>query len=232
MIGSFQITQMIYVVAKLGIADLLHDGPQSADHLAQAVGAHPKSLYRVLRTLASVGIFAENDDGAFHLTPLAALLQTGVSGSLRGTAILFGEAWYWRSWSHLLHSVQTGETAFEHTHGVSYYGYFEQHADAAEVFNNVLTGMTSQDVKDILEAYDFSEIATLVDVGGGRGSLVSAILQAYPHMRGVLFDLPSVIADAKETMKAEDVADRFVSLLAGAFLTPCQQAEMPTCSSM
>ena len=115
LIMGFRVTQLIYVAAKLGLADHLEHGPQTPQALAQAVGAEPQALYRLLRALASVGLFAETVDGAFRLTPLAQLLQTDLAGSLRGLAILYGEEWLWQAYGHMLYSVQTGRPAFEHT---------------------------------------------------------------------------------------------------------------------
>ena len=132
-------TQLLHVAAKLGIADVLADGPKSSDELAQAVGAHPRHLFRVLRALASLGVFAENDEGNFALTPLAEPLRTGVPGSLRGVAILRGEEWYWRPSGQLMHTVRTGEVAFNYVHGMEFNAYLTAHAEAGDTYNGAMT---------------------------------------------------------------------------------------------
>ena len=203
MIVGFQASQLLYVAAKLGIADRLKAGPQSCEDLAQAVRAHPRALYRVLRRLASLGIFAEQEDGRFALTPLAAALQKDVPGSVHDVAIMYGEEWLWRPYGALLHSVQTGEPAFDHLFGTGFYDYFTQHAEAAASFNRGMAGATRTRTASILSAYDFSDIDTLVDVGGGHGAFITAILAAYPSMRGVLFDLPHVIPAARRRIDTE-----------------------------
>lgn len=208
MLNGLLITQLIYVAATLGIADLLKDGPKSSDELARLVEAHPRALYRVLRALASIGIFAENEKGRFELTPLAALLQEGVPGSLRSYAMMRGETWYWQPFGELLHSVKTGQTAFAHVHGMGHFDYFDQNAEAAVLFNEAMTNLTKPHTAAVVAAYDFSAITRIVDVGGGRGALLATILKVYPHTRGALFDLPAVIEDARDSSEMEDLADR------------------------
>jgi hypothetical protein len=218
MITGLRKTQLLYVAAKLGIADLLQEGAKSSDELAHAVGAHPRALYRVLRALAGLGVFAETPEGRFALTPLATLLQSGVPGSQRASAIWWGERWQWQAYGALLYSVQTNRSAFEHAHGMPFYTYMDQHADAAASFNAWMMSATAPDAATIATAYDFSRIATLIDVGGGQGVLLTTLLHAYPQMRGVLFDLPTVVEGAREAMASAGVADR-CTLAAGDFFT-------------
>ena len=135
MIDGYRFTQLLYVVAKLGIADLLRDGPKRSEELAQAVGAHPRTLYRVLRAVASLGVFAEDEAQGFHLTPLAQLLRTDVPESLRALAIFYGEEWIWHAEGALLYSVRTGKAAFSYVHGLGPFDYSRQHAEAAACFN-------------------------------------------------------------------------------------------------
>src|SRR5215510_5454050 len=188
-----RITQLLYVVAKLGIADLLSEGAKRSEELAQAVGAHPRTLYRVLRALASLGIFAEEPDQHFRLTPMADLLRTEAPASLRPFAVLSGEEWVWRAEGTLLDSVRTGKAAFNQVHGMGAFDYYHQHAEAAACFQAAMTSLSGHAVAAIIAAYDFSRMATIVDVGGGQGALLAAILQTYPHARGILFDLPAVV---------------------------------------
>jgi hypothetical protein len=206
MVGAW-ITQAISVAARLGIADLLEDGPRSSAELAQATGTHPRAVYRLLRALASLGIFAEDANGRFELTPLAEGLRTGATASVRGYAIYLGEACHWRSWGELLHSVRTGDCAFEHVFGMPVFDYFAEHADAAELFDDAMTSRGTLENRAIATAYDFPSGA-IVDVAGGRGSLLATILQDNPEARGILFDLPHVIERAAPLIRAASVADR------------------------
>jgi hypothetical protein len=196
--GSW-VSQAIYVVAKLGIADLLEKEPLECGPLAKAAGANPSALYRVMRALASLGVFAEEDDGRFHLTPLAECLRTAAPGSLRAFAIMLGEDAHWRMWGAVLHSVKTGEPAFDHVFGMSHFQYFAKHPEAARLFNDGMTSRSGQENSAIVAAYDFSGCKNVIDLGGGVGTLLAAILRTMKSPRGILFDLPHVI----ETARAE-----------------------------
>jgi hypothetical protein len=204
---GFWTTQAIYVAAKLGIADLLTGGSRSAVELAVETGADASSLYRLLRALASVGVLTEDEDATFALTPMGDCLRTGVPGSLRARAICGGEEWY-RAWGDLLHSVKTGEVAFEHTFGLPFFSYLDRHADAATVFNAAMSGSTIEVAHAVAAAYDFGDAATIIDIGGGHGTLLGTILQANPHARGVLFDAPAVAASAQQSLAAAGLAAR------------------------
>jgi hypothetical protein len=205
---SYNLTQMIYVAARLGIPDLLIDGPKTVDALAVAVDAHPSALYRLLRALAGVGIFAEDRLSNFALTPLAELLRSDVTGSFRPFVLSYGESWWWNAWGSLLHSIQTGETAFNYVHGRSLFEYLDQDAQAAKVFNANMTSMTTGEAQYIVAAYDFSGTRVLVDVGGGHGALTAAILKTYANIRAVLFDLPSLVAGARTWLDTRGIEDR------------------------
>jgi hypothetical protein len=208
LITGFRITSIIYVAAKLGIADLLKDGPRTPDDLAEATSTHGPSLYRMLRALAGFGVFAEDEQGRFGLTPLAELLQTGVQGSQRAAALFFGDQSSWRSWGELLYTVTTGETAFQHLHGMNPWEYQTQHPELNAIFEEFMVANTTRQTPAIVAAYDFSHITTLVDVGGGYGTLIAAILRANPRMRGILCDAPGVVAGALQLLEAAGVSDR------------------------
>lgn len=216
MICGFWVSQAIYVAAKLGIADYLQKQPKTAEELAAVTDTHAPSLYRVLRTLASVGIFVEDKNHRFGLTPLAATLQTEAPYSLRFMAIaeLGGE--HYLGWGNLLHSIKTGETAFNHATGMSIWDYYRQHPENSKPFDRAMTDLTATVVEAVLESYDFSSFSTVVDVGGGRGSLIAAILKTNSTLKGILFDLPTVIEDAPPQLAADGVADR-CALVAGNF---------------
>ena len=208
MIHGCRISQLIYVVAKLGIADLLHDGPKNSDQLAQAVRVHPQALYRVLRALASLGIFSENEEGAFQLTPVAAFLRKGIPGSLAGYAIMVGESWSWRAEGDLLYSVKTGKTAFAHVHGMDIHAYLNQDTEAAEHFNAAMSSFSGHELEPIFRAYDFSKFGNIIDVGGGHGALLSALLKANPKTYGTLFELSDVIEAAGGMPHMQEVRGR------------------------
>jgi O-methyltransferase domain/Dimerisation domain len=207
MMTGYMISKAIYVAAKLGIADHLVDGPASAEDLAAATGADAPSLYRVLRALASVGIFTETTDGHFALTPLASLLRSGTPDSLRALAMTYNEEMY-RVWGDMLYTVRTGTPAWEREIGMPVFEFFDTHPEASAIFNEAMVGWTHQLTDAVIAAYDFSPFATVVDVGGGFGALLAAILQHYPSARGILFDLPRVVEGAEGFLKVQGVADR------------------------
>ena len=207
MMTGYWVSQSVYVAAKLGLADLLSDGPRSHQELATAARAHAPALYRLLRALASVGVFAETDPGSFALTPAAALLRTDTPDSMRALAIMYGEEQY-RAWGDMLRSVQTGEVAFERMFGTSYFAYLAQQPASNETFNRAMTGWSARLDQAILAAYDFSPFDTVVDVGGGHGRLLGAVLRAHPGLRGVLFDQPHVVDEAGPQLREAGVADR------------------------
>jgi hypothetical protein len=197
MIAGCWISQAIYVAAKLGIADLLQTGTKSCDVLAAATRTHPDALYRLLRTLSSLGVFSETQTRVFQLTPLAECLRTEAPDSLRAFAILLGEEEHWRAWGHTLHCVSTGQSAFEHVFGMSHFEYFAQHPETARLFNEGMTSRSGQENAAIISAYDFSNVPSVIDVGGGHGSLLASILRATANTKCVLFDLPHVVATAR-----------------------------------
>ena len=207
MMTGYWVSQALHVAAKLGIADLLADGPVDCEDLALATNTHAPSLRRVLRALASVSVFTEVSPGSFALTPLAELLRTETPGSMRALAIMYAEEQY-RAWGELHHSVRTGETAFEQQFGMGYFEYLAQHPESDRLFNEAMTGWSHQLVGAVVDTYDFSAFKTVVDVGGGYGALLAAILQNNSGMRGILFDLPHVVASAEEQLAATEVADR------------------------
>ena len=212
------VARLVHIAAKLKLADLLKDGPRTAADLATATGVHPPALYRVLRALASVGVFAETKRGRFKLTPLAATLQTGVPASLRGWALMINEKYTWDAWEELLHGVKTGEIPFLKAHGVPPFEYLEKHPEDLEVFGESMTSLSGTENPTIAAAYKFSGVRTLIDVGGGHGSLLATILKANPKLKGVLFDQPSVIARAQKDqhVTAKGIAKR-CTLESGSF---------------
>jgi hypothetical protein len=199
LLHSYFLAQALHVAAVLGLADHLADGPQSVDALAQMTGAHAPSLCRLLRTLASIGVFEETAGGDFGITPLAASLRSHAPGSLRDAAIYNAAPEIWTAWSNLRHTIMTGEAAFEYTHGTPVYDYLGAHPELGEPFQRWMTRQSELHNAAIVVSYDFSSFSRLVDVGGGRGATLRAILEAYPVLRGVLFDLPHVVEQAELT---------------------------------
>ena len=216
LISGFWIARCIYVTAKLGIADLLKDGPKTAAELATATGTDTPSLFRCLRALASVGVLNHDAENRFANTPVSETLRSDIRGSLRAFAMTeLGEEHY-PAWGELLHSVRTGEIAFNKAFGVDIWEFFAKHPDNAKIFNDAMSGMTAQANEAILSEYDFGSIGTLMDVGGGHGGLITSILQRHANMRGILFDAPQVIDGAKAPVDASGVGDR-CQLVGGNF---------------
>ena len=207
MASGYWVSQSIYVAAKLGIADLLKDSPKSCDELATATGTNTRSLYRILRALASLGVFAETEPNHFTLTPLAACLKSDVPNSVRAFVIMLGEEHY-RAWGEFRHSVQTGGSSFEHVYGMNVFEYLAQNPEPAKIFDESMTNGSVLESAAIAASYDFSSIYTLVDVAGGQGLLIASILKSNPTLKGVLFDQPYVIERAKPFIQAEGVLER------------------------
>ena len=201
------VAQSISVVAWLGIADLLDDGPKTSAELAARCGAHGPSLYRVMRALAGLGIFAEDARGRFRLTRVGRCLRTNAPDSMRALAIHAGSDTHWRAWGGLLHSVQTGQAAFEHQTGLSPYAYYQHDRDAADLFNAAMT-VYATPFASAVAGYAFPDAGTVVDVGGGYGTVVAAVLRANPALRGILFDVPEVIQAARPRLAAAGLAER------------------------
>ena len=203
------VAQAVSVAATLGVADLLRHGPQDVEHLARATSTHADSLYRLLRALASVGIFAETDGGRFTLTPMAQCLRGDAPDSVRNWARLHGIPLFWRSWGELLHSVKTGETGLKQAFGMSGpFEYLSQHPEEARVFNDAMTDLARSQSPSIAAAYEFGRFKKLIDLGGGHGTLLMTILRRYPGLRGVVFDLPQVVTGAKAALAAAGLSDR------------------------
>lgn len=215
MITGYWLSQAIYAAAQFGIADLLASGPCSVADLAQKTSTNPDALYRLLRALASVGIFAEGPSREFSLTPLAEPLQANVPGSKRALALMSGDEQF-HAWTEIVYSIQTGKKAFDKVFGKPIFDYLGEHLDKAQVFDAAMVGIHGRESNAVQKAYDFSGINTVVDIGGGNGSQLSALLQAHPTMRGILFDLPHVIERARAPLAGAGLAER-CELVPGSF---------------
>jgi len=208
-------TQAIYVAAKLGIADLLAAGPRSVSDLAQRTNTHAPSLYRLLRALASLGVFADDGTQTFSLTPMAELLRSDVPGSQRPMAIMCGEEHY-QAWGDLLYSIQTGKMSFDKIFGMPVFEFLSKNIDQAKVFDAAMVGVHGRESAAMIDAYDFSDIGVLADIGGGNGSLLTAVLSRFPSMKGILYDLPGVTARAKSNLETAGLSHR-CSVIGGSF---------------
>jgi hypothetical protein len=215
MLTGYRLSQCLYVAARLGLADLLKDGPRSPADLATASATHAPSLYRLLRGLASVGVFAEDERGNFTLTPLAECLRSDVPGSQHARALMNGDEHY-RAWGELLYSVRTGKPAFDRLFHKPIFDYLPDHPEAARTFDAAMTGAHGSETAAMLDAYDFSPFGTLVDVGGGNGSLLAEVLRRHPKLKGVLFDRADVVERARPRLAEEGLAQR-CQVVAGNF---------------
>lgn len=208
MVFGFVPARAISLVAELGIADLLVNAPQTAHELAAATQTHPRSLYRVLRTCASLGVFSEDDNHRFSLTALSDLLCSDSPQSLRDFSRMIGDNVQFKVWGRLDHAVKTGTPAFDEVFGMPTFDYYLSHPQQGKVFNDAMTSLSIGSSIAVLEAYDFSGIKTLVDVGGGHGFLLASILKKYPEIQGINFDVSALQTDAEALFTQYGVASR------------------------
>lgn len=201
------VTQAIYVAAKLALPDHLKSCPASCDELARRVNADPQALYRLMRSLVALGILQEVGEDRFAVTPLGEALTSDAPHSVHPLVLMLGEENF-RAWGALLHSVRTGEPAFNHIFGRGVYDYLAQHAEAATTFNRAMTSWTQRTSRAVVAAYDFSPFEVIVDVGGGRGMLLAAILGVNPHLKGILFDRQHVIDEARAFFRTMGLEER------------------------
>jgi hypothetical protein len=209
-------SRAIYAAATLGIADHLADAPQTANDLALATATHAPSLRRLLRALGSCGIVSECDTGRYALTPLGAALKTGAPGAARATVLTLAGDWQWKAWDEFLFSLRTGRPAMSEALGLPLFEYLASHPSDALHFQEAMVGMHGALAPTVVAAYDFSRFSTAVDLGGGTGSLLTAILQANRDMRGVLFERPEVVPEARRCIDATRLLER-CDVVAGNF---------------
>lgn len=206
---AYQASRALHVAAELGLADLVAEGPLSSQDLAARTGTDAPSLHRLLRALAAFGVFGEGEDGRFGLAPAGETLRRGVRGSVRDLILMFGHADFWGTWGELGHCVRTGGTAAELLFGPGdSFARYAATPGLAQAFDAGMTVVSATVAGAVTAAYDFSGHSRVVDVGGGQGRLIAAILQANPRLRGVLFDLPGVVAGAARVLAEAGVADR------------------------
>jgi hypothetical protein len=215
MVNGHQVSQALSVAASLHLSDLLSDGPRTAAELAQATGTHERTLRRLLRALVAVEVY-ERDDDRYSLTELGAVLRHDVPGSLAGWAELIRRPYYAQAWTGLADSVRTGENAFALLNGTTIWAYRAEHPEEMAIFDRAMVALSGAVAEAVAEAYDFSRFGTVVDVAGGRGGLLTAILARYPTVRGVLFDQPEVVAAVEPGDRCTTVGgDFFTDVPAG-----------------
>src|SRR5262245_26612534 len=206
----------VYAAARLGLADLLAEGPRTVDELAHSTGTHVRSLHRLLRALASHGVFTEVQPQRFALTALGAALKTDAPGAARAAVLTLAGDWQWKAWDHFLYSLQTGKPGMAKAHGMGVFEYLATHAEDSGRFNDAMVGMYAGVGPSVVAAYDFSRFRTVVDLGGGTGMLLAAILRANEVVRGILFELPEVIRQARRTIDELGLSAR-CQVIAGDF---------------
>jgi hypothetical protein len=224
LITGHWVAAAIYAAARLKLADRLQRGPHSSDELAKQLDAHAPSLYRLMRALATLGVLEESAPKTFTLTEVGDLLREDHPQSMRPIALFQGAPAHWLGWGSLLHSVRTGESAFEHVHGQGFFDYCRTDPDFSQNFNAAMTSFSIAAAEAVMAAYDFSGIGKLADVGGGHGHLLCSILQKYLHLKGAVVDLPDVVAGAKKTAVEADVLDR-CELVGGSFFDSLPPAD-------
>jgi hypothetical protein len=207
---------IVGVAADLGLADQIQGAPKTAEEIAAAMGLHAPSLFRLLRALANFGIFAEQANGSFAHTPMSETLRTDVPYSMRGHARLNFRPWTRKAWGELEHTLRTGTPAFEDGQGVQMFDYLGRHPEETQIFADAMRGHIVGTAAALLDTYDFSSIGTLADIGGSQGLVLSMVLNKYPLLRGILFDLPAVVEGAPEFLRSRDVEHR-VELRGGDF---------------
>jgi O-methyltransferase/methyltransferase family protein len=216
MASGYWVSQAIYAAAKLGIADVLTNGPKSVDEIANAVEADADSLRRLLRVLSMLNVCQITKSEEFELTALGRALQSGVSGSLRAIVLTLGELHY-KAWGHLCESVQTGHPGFCSVFGSPMFDFLEKNSNSGEIFNLAMTDFSAFVAHALLVSYDFSGIKSLVDVGGGCGKLLTSILEVYPTLQGVILDLPGVVGAACERIRSHACRDRCAAISGNFF---------------
>lgn len=220
MVNGYQVSQAISVAVALGVPDLIASGVGSADELAARTGAHPRSLYRLLRALTGLDLLREGDEGdgrLFELTELGEGLCSDAPGSLAGWAEFVGRPYHWEAWGDLLRTVRTGEEAFAARHGgESVWKWRVDHPEESRIFDRAMSAIAAIVATRLADRYDFGRFARVADLGGGDGTLLATVLPRYPAAHGVLFDLAHVVAGARATLDRARVSDR-CEVLAGSF---------------
>lgn len=201
-------SRLLYAAARYSLADRLAAGPKTAAQLAGETGTHAPSLHRLLRALASLGVLSEGTGHQFALAPLGEALRSDAPGAARATVLALAGDWWWRGWEHVLYCIETGKTGMQKTSGTTVFGYLAQHPQEAVYFNDAMVGFHGDEPQAVADACEFSRGATVVDVGGGTGNLLAAILGRHPSVRGVLADVPHVVDEARARLASCGLLER------------------------
>ncbi len=210
------ISRILYVAAKLDLADHLANAARSADELAGPTGTHAPSLYRFMRALGHLGLLTEDAAHRFTLTPLGLALKSGAPGSARASILTLASDWMSHGWGHLLYSVQTGKSGFDQSLGMPFFDWLAKHPEKVSLFSETMVGIHGAEPAAVSAAYDFSGFSTIVDVGGATGHLLTTVLGRYSVPRGILYDLPHVVRDAPALIESRSLTDR-VTIESGSF---------------
>jgi hypothetical protein len=216
MASAHWVSSIAYVAARLGLADLLANGPKTAEDLAPQTKTHAPSLYRLMRALTLLGILAEDDNRRFTLTPVGQALRTGAPGAAHATIMTLASDTFVRGFTELLYSVQTGKSGYEKMLGMPIFDYLAKHPDEASLFSETMVGFHGAETAAVAEAYDFSNLKCIVDVGGATGNLLTTVLSRYPASTGILFDLPHVVRDAPSLIENAGLTGR-IKIEPGSF---------------
>ncbi len=215
----------LYVAAKLRIADQLASGPKSVSELAgSAREIHEGSLYRILRALASVGVFTESTPRTFANTPASEMLREHVPASMRDVVLFMTNPTHFRVFAEMEHSVRTGQTGIKHLTGLDAFEFLRQNPAEEQAFNAAMSGLSGQYAHAVLEAYDFSDLGTIADIGGGHGALLCAVLSKHYGLRGIVFDAPHVADGAAPHIESMGLGDR-CQALGGDFFSKVPPAD-------
>jgi cyclopropane fatty-acyl-phospholipid synthase-like methyltransferase len=225
MVTGFRVSAALCVAADLGLSDHLSEGPRTVADLAVTVSADEGTLRRLLRALATVGVYAEQPDDAFANTPLGEGLRSDVLGSMRPLARTLSDPAVWSAWGHLSHSVRTGENAFRALQGVDVWAHRQAHPESNAIFNDNMTALSSLVAEAVANSYDFSDFSSVVDVGGGQGALLRAVLSRHGHLTGTLFDLAHVAGDAQTALTPQRVASPW-TVVTGSFFDAVPAADV------
>ncbi|MHB8595606.1 MAG: methyltransferase [Ktedonobacteraceae bacterium] len=216
MVGGVRLAKGVHVAVQLELPDLIDTTPIGAKELAKLTDTHERSLYRLLRAIAAIGIFKEVVPTQFVATDLSRILRRDYPGTMRDMVLMMFNDSDWEAWERLDYSVRTGRSAFEFVHGTDSWTYMSSRPEEYAVFNRAMTSISDATNASIIGAYDFSTISTLADIGGGHGKFLATIFEAHPSMQGILFDIPPVIDQATETIRGTSLDGR-CQLVAGSF---------------
>ncbi len=226
-ITGFWIACSVYTACKLNIGDLLAKNPQTAEQLAEQTNTHAPSLYRLLRALASDGIFSEDENGVFSNTPLGDILQDDVPGSMKAMIVAeLGD--HFKAWGNLEYSIKTGGIAFDHVEGKTVWEYYEQNEEDGLNFMKAMSGLTGAVIKHVLPVYNFSQFKSMVDIGGGNGALMMALLDASPDATGIVFDEEYVVNETQKIISDKGYGHRCTAQSGNFFESVPENADVYT----